>query len=117
MEHYFVVLELPGGEELKFEKGKDSPENFWKMAADAVNRGKANIICKRQDTGVSEELRKYLQHVKKFTTFVLVHMHFHATEFLNEKLVFKKLSKWLTTPSPKIVIDAADNFQLVTIDM
>ena len=87
MEHYFVVLELPGGEELKFEKGRVSPEDFWEMAADAVDKGKANIISKRQDTGVSEELRKYLLHVKKFTTFVLVHIHFHAAELLNEKTI------------------------------
>jgi hypothetical protein len=99
MEHYFVVLELPGGEELKFKEGKDSPTDFWKTAADAI------------------ELRKYLKHIKKFTTFVLVHMHFHASEFVNEKLFYKKLSKWLKASSHGIVIDTADNFQLVTVEM
>jgi hypothetical protein len=117
MEHYFVVLELPGGEELKFKEGKDSPTDFWKTAADAIDKGRAQVICKRQDTGVSEELRKYLKHIKKFTTFVLVHMHFHASEFVNEKLFYKKLSKWLKASSHGIVIDTADNFQLVTVEM
>jgi len=117
MEHYFVVLELPGGEELKFKEGKNCPDDFWEMAANAIDNGKAHIISKRKDTGVSEELRRHLTHIKKFTTFVLVHMQFHASEFLNEKSIFKKLSRWLVTPSQGIVIDTADNFQLVTIDI
>ncbi|MXN93158.1 hypothetical protein GR160_18170 [Flavobacterium sp. Sd200] len=117
MEHYFVVLELPGGEELKFKEGRNSPDDFWETAAGIIDRGEAQIISKRQDTGVSEELRKHLKNIKKFTTFVLVHTHFCSSEFLNEKDIFKKLSRWLHLPKRELVIDTADNFQLVTIDM
>jgi hypothetical protein len=117
MEHYFVVLELPGGDELKFSEGRKSPDYFWEKAAHCVNKGEAQIICKRQDTGVSEELRRRLSHIKKFTTFVLVHIQLCAGDFLNEKDIFKKLSKWLSNSKQELVIDTADNFQLVTIDI
>lgn len=117
MEHYFVVLELPGGEELKFSESRYCPDDFWEKAADIIDRGEARIISRRQDTGVSEELRKYLVNIKKFTTFVLVHMQFCTHDFLNEKDIFKKLSRWLSSSNHDLVIDTADNFQLVTIDI
>lgn len=117
MEHYFVVLELPGGEELKFKDSGNCPDAFWEKAADIIDRGEAQIISKRQDTGVSEELRKHLSNIKKFTTFVLVHMQFCTGDFLNEKDIFKKLSRWLLNTKHGLVIDTADNFQLVTIDI
>ncbi len=117
MEHYFVVLELPGGEELKFNESSSSPYAFWEKAAAIIDRGEARIICKRQDTGVSEELRRHIAKIKKFTTFVLVHMHFAANDFLNERTIFRKLSKWLSKAKKELVIDTADNFQLVTIDI
>jgi hypothetical protein len=117
MEHYFVVLELPGGEELKFKEGRNSPDAFWEKAADIIDRGEAQIISKRKDTGVSEELRRHLLNIKKYTTFVLIHMQFRASDFLNEKDIFKKLSGWLSNSKRDLVIDTADNFQLVTIDI
>jgi hypothetical protein len=117
MEHYFIVLELPGGKELRFRKGMCSPKNFWDRAAETIARGDAKIISKRKDTGVSEELRTHLGNINKFTTYVLVHMHFTTTECATECDVFNKIAQWLITPKSEVVIDTGKNFQLVTIDI
>lgn len=117
MEHYFVILEIPGGDELKFSKNSSSTAEFWDMAADVISRGEAQIISKRRDTGVCEELRKHLRNIKKFTTFVLVHMQFCPGDLSNDKFIFNKLSRYITGSAKGVVIDRAHNFQLVTIDM
>jgi len=115
-EHYFVVLELPGGKELKFEDEKRSPKNFWAKTANVISQGKAKIISKRQDTGISEDLRRHLVHNNRFTTYVLAHMHLAKEECKNEKVIFMNVAEWLNSPTHETVIDTADNFQLVTIE-
>jgi len=117
MEHYFVVLELPGGKELKFKEGRCSPKNFWKVASETIAQGKAVIISKRKDTGVSEELRSHLSKIKKFSTYVLVHMQFTALESVTECDIFNKIAQWIVVQNREVVIDTGHNFQLVTIDM
>lgn len=116
MNHYFVVLELPGGKELKFNPKKGSPKNFWKCASTAIANGQAKIISKRQDTGVSEELRRHLLNVTKFTTYVLVHLHLCPKESAASTDLLKKIAAFNPDESNGIVIDYADNFQLVTVD-
>lgn len=114
IKHYFVVLELPGGEELKFVDGKCSPQNFWEVAASAIGMGNAPIISSREDTGVCEEFRKHVNTIKKFTTFVLVHLHLYPGEIVNGTKIHNKISEILNDPFGEIVIDEAYNFQLVT---
>lgn len=116
MKHYFVVLELPGGEELKFVDGKCSPKHFWENATHAVGLGNASIISSREDTGVCEEFRKYVGTLKKFTTFVLVHLHLYQNEAVNYSELHKKFAGISSYLQDETVIDAAYNFQLVTID-
>jgi len=115
MDHCFVVLELPGGSELKFVNDKSTP-NFWKSVARTIREGKAKIISKRRDTGISEDLRRHVAHVDNFKTYVLVDMHL-APAKCGERDIFKKVSSWLTMPGHDKVIDTAENFQLVTIDV
>jgi len=117
MEHYFVVLELPGGQELKFKEGKYSPKNFWRFTADTIAQGKAKIISRRQDTGISEELRRHVNKIRKFRTYVLVHMQLCKQDWTDENGIFKKIAEWIRIPCHDLVIDTSDNFQLVTIDM
>jgi len=112
-EHYFIVFELPGGAELKFEENEGSPCNFWRQTAEMIKNGRAKIISKRKDTGISEELRSHVQHNNKFTTYVLAHLMLGNC---NEKDIFKKVAQWLTSHKHETVIDTADNFQLVTIE-
>jgi len=111
--HFFIVFELPGGAELKFEENKKSPCNFWKQTADQIKNGKAKIISKRNDTGISEELRNHVLNTNKFTTYVLAYLHLPEC---NERAIFKKVAHWLTSSKHETVIDTAENFQLVTID-
>lgn len=116
-QHYFLLLELPGGTELKFCKNNCSPLKFWNKAARSIKSGRAKIISKRQDTGISEELRNHLQKIRGFKTFILVHTHLTTEELSNRKVFFEKIAKWITIPENEIVIDAAENFQLVTLDV
>ena len=115
MDHCFVVLELPGGQELKFENEKSLPD-FWKSAAKAIDRGQAKVISKRQDTGVAEDLRRHVADIDNFKTFVLVDMQMHPSK-CKKSHIFHKVSSWLTGPGHDKVIDTAHNFQLVTIDI
>ena len=116
MKHYFVVLELPGGEELKFTDGKCSPKHFWETAADAIVMGNAPIISSRQDTGVCEDFWKYVATLKKFTTFVLVNLHLCPNDSVCQTEIHKKFAGISINSHCETVIDAAYNFQLVTID-
>jgi len=110
-QQYFVVLELPSGSNLN---ARYCPVDFWTDASKAIRQGKAKMISRRQDTGVSEELRNYVQHVKQFTTFVLVTMPLPSKH--NTLKIFKRASHYVASPANKIIVDGAENFQLVAID-
>ncbi|KOS04886.1 hypothetical protein AM493_01635 [Flavobacterium akiainvivens] len=112
--HCFVVLELPGGEELKY-VDEANTHGFWTAVAGNIRDGKAKIISKRQDTGISEDLRSHVSGNQKFTTYVLVDMHLHPQRCSNNR-IFERVSAWLTGTGRHRVIDDGANFQLVTID-
>lgn len=116
-QHYFLLLELPGGAELRFCKNNCSPNKFWNRAARAIKSGRAKIISKRQDTGISEELRKHLSKIREFKTYILVHTQLTRDDLTNRKHFFEKIAKWITATEKEVVIDASDNFQLVTLDV
>lgn len=116
MQHYFLVLELPGGAELKFSNGATSPKNFWNNAALSVKQGRAKLICRRQDTGIAEEFRKHIKSLKTFRTYVLVEMEFQKNDFTSKKHIFKKAAQHIISHEHEAVIDCADNFQLVTVE-
>ena len=115
--NYFVVLELPGGEELKFVDGKCSPKYFWENAANAVFSGNASIIISREDTGVCEEFRKHVATIKKFTTFILVNLCLCSNDTINHTEIYKKFTEISQKPYTEVIIDADHNFQLVAIDV
>ena len=116
LKHYFVVFELPGGEELRFTDDNCSPKLFWENVTDAVGLGNTSIIISREDTGVCEEFWKHVATLKKFTTFVLVHLDLYQNEAVNHFVLHKKFAGISSYPQDETVIDAAHNFQLVTID-
>jgi hypothetical protein len=113
-QHCFVVLELPGGEELKH-VDTNNTRGFWSQVASTIASGNAKIISKRQDTGISEDLRRHVASCTKFTTYVLVDMHLNPQR-CNNRQIFKRVSSWLTGTGHHKVIDNGANFQLVTID-
>jgi hypothetical protein len=112
-QHCFVVLELPGGEELKYID--QNPHGFWKCVAGIIRNGGAKVISKRKDTGISEDLRRHVSDKDNFTTYVLVDMHLDPHRCSNHQ-IFKKVSSWVAGPGHHKVIDNGSNFQLVTVD-
>ena len=116
MRNYFIVVELPGGEELKFINDKNSPTDFWINAAQAVISGTATVIIIREDTGVCEEFWKYNSTLIKFTTFILVNVCLCPDGIVSQQVIYNKFIANTGLIHHELVIDKADNFQLVTID-
>ncbi|MFP9100624.1 hypothetical protein ACLI09_16360 [Flavobacterium sp. RHBU_24] len=114
-QNYFLVLELPGGNEMRFKENGDSPKNFWPKAKNAIYSGTAKIICNRNDTGVSEVIRAYADEVKWFTTFLLLQMQLNPADF-SESVLYNKAAAMLATLKSETIIDTTDSFQLVTIE-
>lgn len=112
-QQYFVVLELPNGSD-PINNTIHCPVDYWTKAAHAIGQGKAKMISRRQDTGVSEDLHKYLQHIKTFTTFVLVTMPLCNDQSINT--IFEQASQYVASPVTKIVVDGAENFQLLAVE-
>lgn len=114
MEVYFVVLQLPGSCGLKFIDG-NSPQHFWKTALRAINNGEARIVSVRPDTGVSEELRDYASD-KEFSSYFIFYLMMEKQDVNNYDLILQKAKDLLQIGNHEALIDANDNFQLVTID-
>ena len=114
MEVYFVVLQLPGGCGLKFIDG-NSPEHFWKTVSCAVNSKEAKIVSVRPDTGVSEELRDYAIG-KEFSSYFIFYLMMEKQDIKNHDLILQKANDILMVGNQELLIDADENFQLVTLD-
>ena len=114
MENYFVVLQLPKDRELKFTGGNNDPKNFWGKAARAIAAGKAKLISRRPDTGVSEELQSYAKKKKKFKTYILVNMQLDKRE--EKSTIFKKAAQRISGSKKATIIDTTDKFTLITAE-
>lgn len=114
MEVYFVVLQLPGGCGLKFIDG-NSPEHFWKTVSRAINKGEANIVSIRPDTGVSEELRDYANG-KEFSSYFIFYLMMEKQDIKNHDFILQKANDILKIGNHEALIECNENFQLVTID-
>lgn len=112
-ENYFVVLQLPGTKELKLTEGNSSAKNFWGKAANAIGKGKAKIVSRRQDTGVSEEVRSHAKQVSRFKTYVLVNMRLGKRTKNDE--IFAKAAQCINNSNTAAVIETNDDFQLLAI--
>jgi len=113
-QNYFIVFELPVEPEFLLNESIESSEHFWTKAKKAINKGTAKVISCRQDTGVSEDLRKHVSQINTFTTFVLVTMPMENVN--NTNTIYKKASRSMIKPAFVNIIDKAENFQLVTMD-
>jgi len=114
MEVYFVVLQLPGSCGLKFIDG-NSPEHFWNTVSRAISTKEAKIVSVRPDTGVSEELREHACG-KDFASYFIFYMMTDKNEIKNQDLILQKAEDILKVGNYEALIDADDNFQLVTLD-
>ena len=116
MEHYFILLELPGGRELKFSVGNKSPTDFWRNTVRSIRKGRAKLICRRQDTGLSEALRKYMLRANHFTTFLFADLKMKRSESCDKKVIMDKTVASITNTEHETVIDTNLDFQLITVD-
>ncbi|KGO91978.1 hypothetical protein [Flavobacterium subsaxonicum] len=114
--HYFIVLELPGESNLKLTEGQAVPRDFWENAAATVSQGSAKIICRRQDTGVSEDLRKHARKIKQFTTYILVSMRFNRKPAKTGKALNKELSACISTAASGMVLENDPAYRLITLE-
>jgi hypothetical protein len=111
-EQYFVVLQLPGGSKPRF-TGKNNTPNFWGKASDAISSGKARIVSRRQDTGISEELRSFAEKEKSFKTYVLLNLF--LTPNTKDEIIFRKAVHHLNACLRPTVIDTTEKFELVGV--
>jgi len=115
MKKYFVVFQLPKSKKHSFIECIDTPEVFWKDAAAAVRSGKLKIISKRADTGISEELREHVEKSGNYRSYILVNMELGVGD--KKSAIFKKLTETFVHEEKAEIIEANNNFQLVTFEV
>lgn len=113
MEPYFLVLEIHD-ENAIIEQDAES-ENICANAALAITNGNASIICVRNDTGISEELRTYARKLKKYTTFILLQVNASKGELLNSSSLLKKVYAWLKSACHTEVVHTEETYRLIAV--
>lgn len=116
MKTYFVVLELPGSEELKLGEGHITPYDFWVKAKESIATGQSKIVSIRRDTGISEELREHLAGLSGFTTYLIFHAYLTEEQAQNTSLLFKIAHKMIDNAREEVLVDYDEHFQLLAID-
>ncbi|RDI06717.1 hypothetical protein [Flavobacterium sp. AG291] len=114
MEVYFVILRLPDNCGHKFIDGV-SPHHFWEKTSRALNEKQAQIVSVRTDTGGAEELRDYVTN-KEFSSYFVFYLMMEKQDIKNHELILQKADDIIKVGNSELLIDADDNFQLVTID-
>jgi hypothetical protein len=115
MEPYFIVLEMP-------ESGCHSAsdynwdKNLCNAMARSIDEGNAKVICVRNDTGISEELRNYARHIKKFTTFLILQVNLSPADFRTTTELYKKIKQWLCRTCNTHIVHAEDNYELISVE-
>ncbi|MGQ2985175.1 hypothetical protein [Flavobacterium sp.] len=105
MENYFVVLQLPG-RGFGLSSNTKNPKHFWGRAVDAIVSGKAKIVSRRNDTGVSEDLANHTKKEKKRKTYVLLNLRLRKRE--GESSILRKAARSLDGKSSATIIDMTD---------
>lgn len=113
MEPYFLLLEIH--EDYATASHDKEQDNICAHAARAITCGSASIICVRNDTGVSEELRSYAKRLKKFTTFILLQVHASQSELVNNSRLFRKIHTWLKSACHTEVIHTEETYRLIAV--
>jgi RNase P subunit RPR2 len=115
MEPYFIVLEMP-------ESGSHSTEahnwdkNLCSSMARSIEEGNAKVISVRNDTGISEELRSYACHIKKFTTFLILQVNLSPGDFRTTTELYKKIKQWLCHTCNTHLVHSEDNYELISVE-
>lgn len=116
MKTYFIVLQLPGSEELKFGEGHTCPQDFWIKAKQDIAAGNSEIVSIRHDTGISEELRAHLAGLTGFTTYLIFDAYLTEQQATDKALLLRIALKMVDNAQREVMVDCDDHFQLVAID-
>ena len=113
MGHYFIVLELDSRSRLRCGEGITAPVNFWGKTFRQIKNKKAKLLCRRDDTGVSEELQEHVKRSKRFRTYVLFSLKLKKKELQNEDAILNKAAALAQTAGNLEVIDNNSKFELI----
>lgn len=116
MKTYFIVLRLPGSDELKFSEGHVRPRNFCEKARIDVNAGKSEIVSIRHDTGISEELRSHLAGLSGFTTYIIFSAALTEEQVEDVSILMSLAKQIIDKAESEIMVDYDEHFQLVSIN-
>lgn len=111
--YYFIVLQLPECCKSRFEDVKKGPESFLAKAKQSIVGREAKLLSMRCDTGISEELRDYVETTTDFNTYLLLQIPLEEYE-VHEAIVFDKAFAMLHMRSKAELIDNDERFQLIT---
>ncbi len=111
-DYYFVILQLPAFRNIRL--GSNVQHGFLEKAIKAIRQGRARVVSKRRDTGVSEELRAHALDAKRFRNYLLIQMYLDEGEY-NDVAILNKAAKSLINVSDPTVVERADRFCLCAI--
>lgn len=111
--YYFIVLQLPECCKSSFEDVQKGPEKFFTKAAQSIAGREAKLLSIRCDTGISEDLRNYVDTTTDFNTYLLLEIPLEEYE-VHEAIIFHKAVEILYTGSEAELIDTNEKFQLIT---
>lgn len=111
-DQYFIILQLPV---FRGVGPVSCPQaGFLQKALSAIRKGRASIVSKRADTGVSEELRAHALEAKRFRNYLLIQMYLDEAEY-NDVAILNKAAESLLNVSDTTVVERADRFCLCAI--
>lgn len=116
MKTYFVVLQLPGSEELKLGEGHLSPYDFWTKAKKSIATEQCEIVSIRRDTGISEDLRQHLAGVENFTTYIIFHANLSEAQAQDKHLLYNVALNIIDSAQRDVMVDSGEHFQVLSID-
>ena len=113
MGHYFIVLQLDSRSRLRLEDGRTAPMNFWAKTISQIKEKKAKLLCRRNDTGVSEEVREHAKRSGRFSTYVLFTLKLKKKELADESTILNKAAALAEHACEVEVVDNNSKFELI----
>ncbi|MFP9115728.1 hypothetical protein ACLI1A_17440 [Flavobacterium sp. RHBU_3] len=112
MEPYFLLLQL---EDDQGHIPDEDTATICDTAAQALLTGKANIVCMRNDTGVSEDLRAHASTLKRFTTYIILQIHATSCDLVHSAIFIRKIYKWLKNSCSSELVHSENNYRLIAV--
>lgn len=111
-DQYFIILQLPV---FRGVGPVSCPQaGFLQKALSAIRKGRASIVSKRADTGVSEELRAHASGTKRFTNYLLIQLYLDKEDH-SDSVILDKVAASLLSVADATVVELADRFCLCAV--